>query len=105
MQAGKMMYILSFVKKEKVQLDSGAVEYNEKEVYKCRAAKLKSTGTTEEVAHEITNTNIITLQARYNKLISRDCLVFLMGEIYEILFLDVDIRNNTVLLKLNLKDK
>jgi len=94
--AGSLKYNLTFLKLEKVQGVSGAEKITKVELFKSKAAKVKSTGNFKVDAKELFHTNELIFKIRNNKLLDDSLIVKYDKYEYIITFLDVNLFDNSV---------
>ena len=103
--AGTLRYKLTFYEEVETQTDSGFIQKVKTEIYVCKAAKVKSSGSFNENAKEQFHSNTTNYKVRYNKLINENQIVKIDNQDYNILFLDRNLFDNSLLItveKLNI---
>jgi hypothetical protein len=99
--AGTLKYNLKFLDNISVQSDSGFDKVTKVELFKCKAAKVKSTGKFDLNAKELFHSNELIFKLRYNKLLTDKLIVGYDNEEYIISFLDKNLFDNTVQITLS----
>ena len=94
--AGSLKYNLVFFEMRTVQSDSGAFSKTRVQLFKCKAAKVKSTGNYKVENKELFHTNELIFKIRGNKLLTEKLIVEYDNKEYSISFIDKNLFDNTV---------
>lgn len=105
MQAGLLRERLTFKESVDVTTPSGFKKKGYVPILTAKAYKKKSSGVEREQAKEMFNSISLTFLLRYNPLIKDTQIVEYNGSDYTISFLDKNIKDNSLEIILNKKDK
>ena len=105
MQAGLLREKLVFKESVDVVTPSGFKKKDFRDILTARAYKKRSSGAEKLQAKELFNSVSLTFLLRYNPLIKDTQIVSYNGNDYTISFMDKNIKDNTLEIILNKKDK
>jgi len=94
--AGTLLYKLIFKEIQNTQSNSGAVTKTKIELFKCKAAKVKDTGSYSVDAKELFHSNSLDFKIRFNKLVNDKLIVNYENNDYNITSFDRNLFENTV---------